>query len=74
MKARFPWGEVIKTHQIGEFTITEYKVNPVFKTEQEVEFSTGSASYDTLDQAIIGAICAKYDQPEAEYYIWKMLN
>lgn len=74
MQTRFPWGKVIKVHQIGEYKITEYTVNQVFDKEEPIEYSNGYASYDSLDKALIGAICKKYDQEEAELYIWKMLN
>ena len=74
MQKDFPWGEVIKVHSIGEYTITEFKPDSVFNSANETEFSTGHAYYDTLDEAIIGAICSKYEEPAAEYWIWKMLK
>lgn len=71
---KFPWGEVVKVHQIGDFDIIEYIVNSCFEDGGTIEFQTGEGSYPTLDLAIIGILCEKYAEPEAVTYITRILG
>ena len=60
----FPWGEITKTHVIGEHTIIEYVVDPAFEDAGQVNYSIGNHSFDTLDQALVGSLCEKYGDVE----------
>ena len=69
----FTWGEVVSVHKVGVYEIVEFKPE-VFKggrgTGKHHDYShfhpyvNGrdiSHSYPTMEQALIGAICYKYD-------------
>lgn len=67
---RTAWlGAFVAVHRIGEYEIVEYHPRKVMNntlikdTEAHVQFSVpeDGRSYDTLDQALIGSICRKYD-------------
>lgn len=66
MTGDFPWGEIIKLHKIdGLPAIAEYKVGAAFDnpgtTQFSVNYKDGSSwGYDTLDEAILGALCEKH--------------
>lgn len=85
----FPWGEVITVHTIGNVDVLEYfdrKRDGVTITRQ-IDYNTKSyhayldgksinQSFSTLDQAVIGALCHKYDgyNSRAAYYIFAMIG
>ncbi len=60
----FPWGEITKIHVIGEHTIIEYVVAPDLKDAGQVNYAIDYHSFYTLDQALIGLLCAKYRKVE----------
>lgn len=82
---KFTWGPVVRIHEIGEFQIIEYHPQ-IFENncgtgmyeKEKVSFHVHgeSVSYEILDQAIVGAICRKYDgrNTRADYYIFNMIN
>ncbi len=62
----FHWGQVIKTHIIGEFQIIEYEAifngkNQGIRFHPYINFCDIGNSYYSLDEAIIGVIAYKYD-------------
>jgi hypothetical protein len=69
MSNKTPFGDVIKTHTIGDYTILEHSFGP----EQRVEYKgqTGfyvqGVSFDTLDQALLGAVCLKHTKNAAMF-------
>lgn len=73
---KFPFGKVISVHRISTFEIIEYKPDPVYGTEQNtVEFSVNGCSYDTLDQALLGALCEKYNKDDSLFrYAARLLS
>jgi hypothetical protein len=84
-KTKFPWGKVVKVHEVGEYQIIEYHgqimKNGTGTGKYEPEKTTfhvygESHSYDSLDKALIGAICLKHDgcNTRADYYIFNMLR
>lgn len=70
----FPWGKVLKVHQIGTHTVTEYVVGPQWVDAGKIEFHTCDCSTDSLDTAILQSICSKYKEPDAMMYITRLLN
>ena len=81
----FPWGPVVQLHEIGEYQIIEYHPEIFInscgtgKHEQDkTQFHVQGEnhSFDSLDEALIGAICLKYDgiNTRAPKYISLMLG
>ena len=83
-KTKFVWGPVVEVHEIGEHQIIEYR-EQIFKNgtgtgkyePKKTSFHVHgrNESFDSLDMALIGAICHKHDgcNTRAPYYISKML-
>ena len=73
-KKEFVWGPVVKVHEIGEYSIVEYRPQ-IFKDscgtgkyeEEKTNFhpyingKDTNRSFESLDDAIIGTICYKVD-------------
>lgn len=86
----FAWGVIVKTHHIGpDYQIVEYRQDQsrstsasMWATHCDIVFhpyldrKDMSASYDTLEEAIVGAIAHKYGGPNsgAGYYASKILG
>lgn len=81
----FVWGEIITIHSLFEYTIVEYfdrkrDGNTVtHETDHEtISFydPNNNAIYKSFDEAMIGAIAAKYDglNSHAGYYFCKMIG
>lgn len=73
----FPWGEVIKTHVIGEYQIIQYIDSDNEETFQGyINFKDTRESFHSLEEAITGAICYKYDgaNSQANTFLWKMIR
>ena len=79
MTEDFPWGEVIKLHKIdGLPVIAEYKVGADFYNSGAIQFNVTckggiSCSYDTLDEAILGALCEKHKGGSALWHAIEVL-
>ena len=86
---KFPWGKIIRTHEIGEYLIHEYHPNiyvnscSIGKVDETktsfhpfIGMKDTNHSYSSLDSALIGAICLKHDgiNTHAQGYIERMLN
>lgn len=56
----FPFGKIVNTHHISTFEIIEYIVGDGWVDAGKTQFSNNNCTYDTLDEAIMGAICQKY--------------
>lgn len=70
----FPWGQITKIHEIGDIRITEYVVGEDWEARGKTEFDVNEHSYDTLDQALLGALCNKYDTDSRLFsYVVKLL-
>ena len=83
-------GRYVQTHEIGEYTIVEYKgkvyenSTPKVPTQYEEDSSFAPfingrricSSYETLDEAIVGAIAVKYDggNTRADTYFMKAIK
>lgn len=73
MTEDFPWGEIVKLHKIdGLPAIVEYKVGADFDNSGAIQFNVNykdgsSRGYDTLDDAILGALCEKH---KGENALW----
>lgn len=73
-RTKFPWGTVIKVHTIGTHEITEYEEGPEWGNPGTIEFSINGESFESLDMAILGAICRKAGEPDALPYIARILK
>ena len=79
----FTWGELIKIHTIGEYDIIEYfDKDEDGKTTITIQFhlyvfnEDTCRSYDSLDEALLGAIAYKYEGSNCHHlveYIKRML-
>lgn len=81
----FPWGPIVKVHEIGEYQIIEFRTE-IFEgvagtgkyepTETKFHVYSSSHSYGSLDMALIGAISFKHDgiNTRAPQYIELMLG
>lgn len=71
IKKNFSWGPIIKIHKVGEYSIVEYHPQ-IFKNGSGTgKYSESSlfhpyigdrdtnCTYDSLDRALLGAICIK---------------
>lgn len=73
----FSFGEVVKTHVIGEYQIIEsIKEDGEKHFSPYINYDRIRMSYASLDQAITGVICYKYDgaNSQANKFLWKMIN
>jgi len=69
LKQEFPWGEVTKVHNIGEYVIFEYISGYDLRNEGKtviafhayMDYQNISCSYETLDSCLIGTLAYKYD-------------
>ena len=79
MTEDFPWGEIVKFHKIdGLPVIAEYKVGADFYNSGAIQFNVTckggiSCSYDTLDEAILGALCEKHKGGSALWHAIEVL-
>ena len=85
----FAWGKVVKVHSIGDIDIIEYfdRMRKGSTITKEIDYNTKcfhpylkgkdtNNSYESLDQAIIGVLCTKYEgaNSRADGYIFSMLG
>jgi hypothetical protein len=78
----FSWGEVLNIHTIGEYQIVEYSQFNEDENKTEIWFEAyrnyerSHYTADTLEKAITGAICCKYDgvNSQANKFLWKMIS
>lgn len=76
----FPWGTVVKVHKLpGLCPITEYIVGPQWDDAGERHFQivdddSAPCSYPSLDEALVAAICSKYDSHETAPFVWRLLR
>ena len=69
LKQEFPWGEIIKVYNIGEYVIFEYingydlerEGKTVIAFHAYMNYRNLSYSYNSLDSCLIGTIARKYD-------------
>lgn len=75
-KSHNQFGEVIRTHVIGEYVIEEVILGDAWKDyDGEITYSTQGWSFDSLDNALLFALCKKYE-PEDDYlayYVSRMI-
>lgn len=76
IKSKFPFGTIKQIHKISGFEIIEYHVGSEWENFGAIEFSYNGVSYDTLDQALLGAICHRYapDDSDLFYYAAKLIG
>ena len=74
------WGTVTKVHKIpGLAPITEYVVGPQWDdagtTQYQIQTEGGfTCSYPSFDEALVAAICSKYDSHETAPFVWRLLR
>lgn len=71
IEEEFKWGTVVKTHCIDEYQFIE---SDTHNFHLYINFKNTCASYETLDVALIGAVCYKNREERATDYICKMLG
>ncbi len=73
IEEEYHWGSVIKTYCIGEYQIIE---DDKGSFHLYIDFIDIGRSYNSLDSALIGAVCYKHDgcNERASEYIFKMLG
>lgn len=80
IETEYHWGKVVKTHCVGDYQIIEDKREYNGKEEicfhLYINFVDRHISYESIDKALIGAICCKYDGCDERLsgYINKALN
>ena len=86
MSSEFPWGEIIREHHISGFTIIEHhpwkeRGNEILGGKPNMKrrafhVEEQSRGFDTLDKALIGAICYRYGgcNERLSGYIFKALD
>ena len=86
IRKNFSWGPIVEIHTIGDYQIVEYnpeifenccgtgKYSDETQFHVYVNYDSAGVSYSSLDKAIIGAICVKYDGThDADEYIFRMI-
>lgn len=73
IETEYHWGKVIKTHCIGDYQIIEDDNN---EFHLYIEFKDTCVSYPSIDTALIGGICRKYDgsNEQLSIYVCKALG
>jgi hypothetical protein len=67
-KNDFPFGTIVNSHRISSFEIIEYIVGENWIDAGKIQFTYHNCTYDTLDEAILGAICDKYSDGDSNLF------
>jgi len=84
----FPWGKIVKIHEIGEYMILEYHpritvgcvvTNDLTDATEFHPYINGkdtNTSYKSLDHAMVGAIAIKHEggNTRADVYFCRMIG
>ena len=73
----FSFGNVLETHVIGEYQIIEsIRDNGEKYFSPYINYERIARSYESLDEALTGVICYKYDgaNSQANKFLWKMIK
>lgn len=78
----FPWGEIVKTHEIGEYQIVEYIGGEAWRStagktmfDPYVNGEPVRVAHFSLDDALIGAIAHKRGETRGTAaYVFDMLT
>lgn len=69
MSKKFPWGEVVKVHDIaGKYQVTEYICGPAFEDAGRRQFHTLNCTFDTLEQALLQIVCRHYNPEDCHLF------
>lgn len=77
IRSEFVWGEIKNVHLIDDYQIIEFYDRDDGKRYQSyVNFKDTHCSYESLEEAIVGAISYKYDgcNSKADIYFWRMVG
>lgn len=77
IRSEFVWGEIKNVHLIDDYQIIEFYDRDDEKRYQSyVNFKDTHCSYESLEEAIVGAISYKYDgcNSKADIYFWRMVG
>jgi len=58
IETEYTWGKIITTHSIGDYQIIEDHKN---NFHLYINFKDTNTSYSSIDTALIGGVCRKYD-------------
>lgn len=73
-KDEFPWGKIIKTHEIGPYKVVEYIVGPAWEDSGKTQYHAEDCCFETLEQALIMVICSANGSNDHYYSILKLLG
>ena len=77
IRSEFVWGNIISVHLIDDYQVIEFNDRDDVKRYQPyVDFKDTHCSYESLEEAIVGAISYKYDgcNSRADIYFWRMVG
>lgn len=76
LKTEYSFGEGVAWHCIGQYQILECKKHDEITYHAYINYKDTCCSYTSLDSALIGVICLKYDgaNTRATGYIYRMLD
>ena len=71
---KFPWGTVLRKIPVLDEYIVEYEVGGSFADAGNIEYSYAEESYETLDQALLGFVCARIGSIDDMPYVARVLG
>lgn len=74
LPADWPWGPVVEQHRIGSFLIVEYEDVPSGMKGQMSFYVENVGHFDSLDEALLGAVCAKHGDASDLEYVMRILQ
>ena len=74
LPADFGWGPVIEVHHIGTHEVIEYEDVPSGVDGQHSFYVKSVGHFNTLDEAILASIAAKYSDVEDLDYMLRILK
>lgn len=74
LPADWPWGPVVEQHRVGTFVIVEYEDVPSGTEGKRAFYVSECGHFDTLDEALLGALCAKHGSVNDTEYVMRILQ
>lgn len=76
IRCQFSWGDIVNIHLIDDYQIIEAIYHGKKSYHPYVNFKDTHCSYESLEEAIVGAISYKYDgcNSKADFYFWRMVG
>lgn len=74
LPANWPWGPVVEQHRVGSFVIVECMDVPSGVEDRHAFCVDKCGHFDTLDEALLGALCAKHGDVDDLQYVMRILK